>query len=179
MIGYTLSTQTVSAPHTEQRLCRASGSQKRERAENWSQSLNCSSALGYKISTVDEVNQEPSSSVPNSLLGRAGSAGVIFNPWALMSLRWHHKAGKRRQKGMRDCTTFQTGPQHVSKFLYRGPLLVSSLPGLPINLLIKLAKTEVLEMTLPTEGFPRNRKNIVKPTCNYYVSISVKGETQG
>lgn len=107
---------------------------KKERAENWSQSLNCSSALGYQISPVDEVDQEPSSSDPNSLIGRAGSAGDIFNPWSLMSLRWQTTKlgnGDRKVCGTAPLfrnTTFQTGPQHVSKFLYRGPLLCISPP---------------------------------------------------
>lgn len=49
--------------------------------------------------------------------------------------------------------------------------------GYPINLLIGLffKDQHIREgMTLPTIGSPKRRTNILKPTCNYYVSIAAE-----
>lgn len=57
---------------------------------------------------------------------------------------------------------------------------VLSLPGLPLHLLIKLyfKYQPIKEGTaLCAMSFPKRRTNVLKPTCNYYVSMAAEKET--
>lgn len=137
MIGYISSTQTVSDPCTGHLLHRATGSQEQERAENWRWSPNCCTRSVYK--TLQRLTR-PTKELPSPSLvytpphwGKEASMGGIFKPWP--QAEYHitettcQKFGNRwtKKKGVWDCTlrnsTFQRGPQHASKFLYRGPLI--------------------------------------------------------
>lgn len=197
MIGYISSTQTVSDPYTGHLLHRATGSQEQERAENWRWSPNCCTRSVYK--TLQRLTR-PTKELPSPSLvytpphwGKEASMGGIFKPWP--QAEYHitettcQKFGNRwTKKKKKVCGTV---PWEIA--LFRGALSmlpsfstgalwsILSLPGLPLNLLIKLffKDQHIREgMTLPTRDIPKRRTNILKLTCNYYVNTAAERETE-
>lgn len=140
MIGYTSSTQTVSDPWTGHLLHRATGSQGARKGRK----LEMVTKLLYRsvYKTLQRLTR-PTKELPSPSLvytpphwGKEASMGGIFKPWPQAEYhitettcqkfgnRW---TKKKKKKSVWDCTlrntTFQRGPQHASKFLYRGPLI--------------------------------------------------------
>lgn len=198
MIGYTSSTQTVSDPWTGHLLHRATGSQGARKGRK----LEMVTKLLYRsvYKTLQRLTR-PTKELPSPSLvytpphwGKEASMGGIFKPWP--QAEYHitettcQKFGNRwtKKKKKKVCGTV---PWEIP--LFRGALSmlpsfstgalwsILSLPGLPLNLLIKLffKDQHIREgMTLPTRDIPKRRTNILKLTCNYYVNTAAERETE-
>lgn len=165
MIGYTLGTQTATALW----LCAEPlGAKGRDRAEKWSQSPNRCNRKAVKSSSLLRLTKElPSPSLILTWEESETSTGGIFNPKVLRPLKCCTK-----KLGIRDRKV--CGTVHWEAVLFRqsfwvlprsctGTLCsVSSFPGLPLNLLTKPVKSEVIKEDIVHSGLSQNKWELLK-----------------